>query len=30
MRLVTHRHIEEADIERAIAGFASVAAKLCR
>jgi threonine aldolase len=30
MRLVTHRHIEDADIERAIAGFASVAAKLCR
>jgi threonine aldolase len=30
LRLVTHRHIEDADIERAIAAFASVAAKLCR
>lgn len=30
MRLVTHRHIEDADIERAIAAFGSVAAKLCR
>jgi threonine aldolase len=29
MRLVTHRHIEDSDIDRAIAAFASVAAKLC-
>jgi threonine aldolase len=30
LRLVTHRHIEDSDIDRAIAAFASVAAKLCR
>jgi threonine aldolase len=29
LRCVTHRHIDDADIERAIAAFASVAAKLC-
>ena len=30
LRCVTHRHIDDADIERAIAAFASVAAKLCK